>query len=82
MKTVEVIAPAGAVIYPPATLRLSRDQHAARAGRLGVRHRTGLCEVLRPVEFKRGESFGIAKSERLGADFFQEVQKREAPEAE
>jgi len=72
MKTVRVIAPMGAVVRPPATLRLSDEQYAARAGQTGTRGDKGICDLQGEVQFKLGEVFGIENPEgRLNLALFE-----------
>jgi len=84
MQGVTVIAPLGATIHPPATLRLSKEQYAPRAGQLGPRHKNGVCDVLAPVAFKRGERLGVARpGARLSKALFEieKPKRRAAPKA-
>ena len=71
MIEVTVIAPGGAKIASPARLRLSKAQHAARAAKLGPRARNGVCDLLcGDVQFKEGETFGIAPEGKLSRALF------------
>lgn len=71
MKTVTVIAAMGATVRGPARLELSKEQ-AARRLHLLLPAKGGAFEVDggREVQFKAGESFGIATPEKLSRAVF------------
>lgn len=73
MKDVQVVAPMGAVVRGPATVRLSKEQHASRAADLGKPRRDGIYKIPGDVAltFKMGESFGMDQpTGRLNSQLF------------
>lgn len=77
MQKVRVIAPMGATLRGPLTVRLSKEQHAPRAHVLGKVRKDGVYDLDgdQALTFKSGEVLGVEKWEgRLNKALFELVE--------